>query len=142
MNVPMQTDVSARVTPPSSPLYSYARQYLLVVLQRPKTISGKTEPLLRTASNKGEIIPFDSDNNKLSLDPASDTDDRERRRRDERGRANDLMDGRTDGRQDCCPLPSLPVATRSACRAVLPSAAALPSPPPPLPSPPFPPRRN
>ena len=138
MNVPMQTDVSARVTPPSSPLYSYARQYLLVVLQRPKTISGKTEPLLRTASNKGEIIPFDSDNNKLSLDPASDTDDRERRERKSK-RPDGWKNGRTAGLLSA-PLPSpfFPVATRSACRPSLPqrrspvSSLHLP----------FPPRRN
>lgn len=68
------------------------------VLQRPKTISEKAV-LLRVASNKSEIIPFDSDNNKLSLDPASDTDDRQRERADERrGRKSKRPDGWMEGR--------------------------------------------
>ena len=114
----------------SSPLS--AGQSLPAVLQRPKTISEKAV-LPRVASNKSEIIPFDSDNNKLSLDPASDTDDRQRREtRDERGRANDLMDGWKDGR-DCCPLPShLPP---SLLQLDLPAVPLSPVPPPPrLPS--------
>ena len=104
----------------SSPLS--AGQYLPAVLQRPKTISEKAV-LLRVASNKSEIIPFDSDNNKLSLDPASDTDDRQRERADERrGRKSKRPDGKTAGLLSApLPSPSFPVATRSACRPSLPA---------------------
>ena len=128
----------------SSSLLS-AGQYLPAVLQRPKTISEKAV-LLRVASNKSEIIPFDSDNNKLSLDPASDTDDRQRERGDERrGRKSKRPDGWMEGRARGIVVRSPPISLLPCCNSIcLPSlspSAALPSRPFVSP-PPLPPRRN
>ena len=105
------------------------------MLQRPKTIQCEKVELLRVASNKSEIIPFDSDNNKLSLDPESDTDDRERRERKSK-RHDGWKDGRTDGGAAgllSAPLvarPSLlqldlPVCPPSSAAAALPSLPSL-----------------
>ena len=112
----------------SSSLLS-AGQYLPAVLQRPKTISEKAV-LLRVASNKSEIIPFDSDNNKLSLDPASDTDDRQRERADERrGRKSKRPDGWMEGRARGIVVRSPPISLLPCCNSIcLPSL----SPPAPL----------
>ena len=130
----------------SSSLLS-AGQYLPAVLQRPKTISEKAV-LLRVASNKSEIIPFDSDNNKLSLDPASDTDDRQRERGDERrGRKSKRPDGWMEGRARGIVVRSPPISLLPCCNSIclpavpLSPSAALPSRPSASP-PPLPPRRN